>query len=75
MFWPCMGIAAILVMLPRPFSQNLFSLFPRRFHIKFCFDWPSGFREKDFENNGHIDVYIPGARPDNHRGVNFCFEI
>ena len=27
---------------------NFGSLFPRRFHIKFSFDWPSGFREEDF---------------------------
>ena len=24
-----------------------FSPYPRRLHIKFCFDWSSGFREED----------------------------
>ena len=28
------------------------SPFPRRLHIKFGFDWPSGFREEDLENGG-----------------------
>ena len=27
---------------------NFGSSFLRRFHIKFGFDWPSGFREEDF---------------------------
>ena len=26
---------------------NFRSPFPRRLHIKFCFDWPSGFRGED----------------------------
>ena len=34
-----MGVAAILVMRPEPFSP-----FPRRLHIKCGFDWSSGFR-------------------------------
>ena len=25
---------------------NFHPPFPRRLHIKFCFDWPSGFREE-----------------------------
>ena len=32
---------------------NFRSPFPRRLHIKFGFDWPSGFRGEDFENGGH----------------------
>ena len=28
---------------------NFRSPFPRRLHIKFGFDWPSGFRGEDFE--------------------------
>ena len=31
---------------------NFRSPFPRRFHIKFGFDWPSGFREEDLLNGG-----------------------
>ena len=26
---------------------NFLSYFPRRLHIKFCFDWPSYFKEED----------------------------
>ena len=29
------------------FYINFLSPFPRRFHMKFGFDWPSGFREED----------------------------
>ena len=29
-------------------NTNFRSLFPRRLHIKFGFDWPSGFRGEDF---------------------------
>ena len=46
-FWPYLGMAVILVMLPRPSLHNLCSLFPRRLHIKFGLDWLYGFREKD----------------------------
>ena len=41
-FLPYMGVAAILVMY-----TNLCSPFPRRLHIKFGFDWPSGFGGED----------------------------
>ena len=41
---------------------NLSSRFPRRLHIKFGFDWPSGSEEKMFENvNGRTD---DGRTPD-----------
>ena len=46
------------------------SAFPRRLHIKFGFDWPSGFREKIFEKCCHIHVYSPGAGEDNLLGSN-----
>ena len=37
------------------------SLFLRMFHIKFGFDWPSGFREEDVFNIMVIHMYIaPG---------------
>ena len=46
--------------------------FPRKLHIKFGFDWPSGFRavleKTSFENDGHIHVYSPGAGADNSLG-------
>ena len=45
-FWSYMGMAAIFVICPRLSLQTLRSLFPRRLHIKFGLDWPSGFREK-----------------------------
>ena len=45
-FLPYMGVVAILVTRPGPFIYTLFPL-PRRFHIKFVFDWQSGSREKD----------------------------
>ena len=47
------------------------SAFPRRFHIKFGFDWPSSFREKIFEIGGHIHVKSSGAGADNPLGSNF----
>ena len=54
------GMTAILVMLVRPFSQNLHSLFPRGLHIKFGLDWPSGF-EKSCLKIMIIHMYIaPG---------------
>ena len=31
------------------------------FHIKFGFDWPSGFRGEMFEYYGDIHVYCPGV--------------
>ena len=40
--------------------------------IKFGFDWPSGFREKDV-HNGHLHVYSPRAEADNTLGSN-CFQ-
>ena len=36
-------------------------------HIKFAFDWPSGFREED----GHTHVYSPGAGADNPLGPKY----
>ena len=36
--------------------------------MKFRIDWPSGFREEDVKNNGHIHVYSPGAGADNPLG-------
>ena len=46
-FLPYMGMAATLVMLPKPFIQTFVFPFPRRLHIKFGFDWPIGFRGED----------------------------
>ena len=46
-FLPYMGMSASLVMWPGPFIQNFGSPFPRRLHIEFGFDWPSGFRGED----------------------------
>ena len=45
-FLPYMGMAAILV-LTWTIYINFRSPFPRRLHIKFGFDWPSGFRGED----------------------------
>ena len=45
-FLPYMGMAAILVMT-RTIYTNFGFPFPRRLHIKFGFDWPSGFRVED----------------------------
>ena len=51
---------------------NFHSLFLRMLHIKFGFDWPSGFREEDdFEYYGHIHVYSPGAGADNPLGPKY----
>ena len=47
------------------------SAFPRRLHIKFGFDWPSGLREKIFKNGGHKHVYSSRAGADNPLGSNF----
>ena len=41
-FLPYIGMVAILVMLPGLFIYTLVTL-----HIKFGFDWPSGFRGED----------------------------
>ena len=37
-------------------------------HIKFGFDWPSGFRGEYYD---HIHVYSPGAGADNPLGTKF----
>ena len=39
-----MGVAAILVMWPRP-RNNFRSPDPWKLHMKFGFEWPSGFGE------------------------------
>ena len=39
--------------------------------MKFRFDWPSRFREKMIEDNGHIHVYRLGAG-EKTPGVNIC---
>ena len=44
------------------------SLFLRMLHIKFGFDWPSGFREEDV---CHTHVYSPGAGADNPLGPKY----
>ena len=45
-FLPYMGMVAILVMWPGSFEQIfIHSPFPRRLHMKFKFDWHSGFWE------------------------------
>ena len=50
---------------------NFHSLFLRMIHIKFGFDWPSGFREEMFEYYGHTHVYSPGAGADNPLGPKY----
>ena len=40
---PYAGVAANFRQMPR---TNFSSAYPRRFHIKFGFDWPTGFRRK-----------------------------
>ena len=54
--------------------DHLYKLFPfpRMFHMKFCFDWSSGFDKMIFENGGYFYVYSPGAEADNALGSN-CF--
>ena len=45
---------------------NFRSPYPRRLHIKFCFDWPSGFREEDVLNCGRRTTTTDDGRtPDN----------
>ena len=46
-FLPYMGMAAILVMLPGFFYIHVCYPFLLMLHIKFGFDWPSGFRGED----------------------------
>ena len=41
-----MGMVAILVMWPGSFEQT-HSPIPRKLHVKFDFDWPSGFWGED----------------------------
>ena len=38
--------------------------------MKFGITWPSGFREKRFENNGYVHVYSPGVGAANPLGSN-----
>ena len=40
---PYMGMAAILVMWPGPFEQTFVPFIPKKLHMKFDIDWPSGF--------------------------------
>ena len=54
-------------------SGNLFLIAPFPdlcllvpFHMKFGFDWPSGFRGEVFHYYGYIHIYSPGAGADNH---------
>ena len=42
-----MGMAAILVTWPGTFEQTFFSPILRSLHMKFEFNWPSGFRGED----------------------------
>ena len=51
-----MGMAAILVMWPGPFEQTFVPKFLRSLHMKFEFNWPSGFRGEDVWNCGQTDV-------------------
>ena len=46
-FWQYIGMAAILAMRPRFFFKKCMFPLPRRFHIEFDFDWPSGLRERN----------------------------
>ena len=46
-FLPYMGMAAIFDHVTWTIYTNFRSPFPRRLHIKFGFDWPSGFRGED----------------------------
>ena len=41
----CMGMANHLGHVTWTIDINFCSPFPRRLHIKFGFDWPSGFRD------------------------------
>ena len=43
--------------------------------MKFGIDWPRGFREKMFANNGYIHVYSPGAGADNPQGSMFSLTV
>ena len=46
-FLPYMGVAAIYGKKTLTIYTNFRSPFPRRLHIKFGFDWPSGFGGED----------------------------
>ena len=43
-YMDCGGHLGHVTQMPR---TNFRSPYPRRLHIKFGFDWPSGFREED----------------------------
>ena len=65
-FLPYMGVASILVMWPRCPRTNFCSPFPMRLHIKFGFDWPSGFREEDVWNCEWRTTTDADGRTPNH---------
>ena len=46
-FLPYIGVAAILGHVTQMPRTNFSSPYPRGLHIKFGFDWPSGFGEED----------------------------
>ena len=50
------------------FLINLCYPFPKRFHIKLSFDWPSGFEKKMSDRNGNIHVFSHGTGTDNLLG-------
>ena len=66
-FWSYIGMAAILVLLPQQFLQNLCSLFPTGLYIKFGFDL--SLTEKRCLKIMVIYMYIAlGQGPDNPLG-------
>ena len=64
-FYHVNGHGSHLGHVARTIYINFCSPFPRRLHMKFGIDWPSGFRGEMFENNGYAQVYSPGAGADN----------
>ena len=48
---------------------NFLYPFLRMLHMKFGFDWPSGFMGEMFHYYGNIHVYSPGAGADNPPGA------
>ena len=53
---------------------NFLFPFPRMLHVKFGFDWPSGFRE-NVSKLWKYTCYSPGAGADKSQGPNFSRNI
>ena len=64
------GLGGHLGHVPKTILIILLFPFPKRFDIKFGFDWPSSLRTGVL-HNGYIHVHSPGARGDIPLGSTF----